>query len=67
MIKKKKWIPTNLKKGALTDTAKAEDAVTSKGQIAMPWLKKKAKKKGKTSRRAKLALAFKGMGDGKPC
>ena len=63
--KKKKWIPKNLKKGALTETASKEGAVAEgTGNIMMPWLRKKAKGKGKTAKRAKLAIAFRGFKKG---
>ena len=63
--KKKKWIPKNLKKGALTETASKEGAVAeSTGNIMMPWLRKKAKGAGKTAKRARLAIAFRGIKKG---
>lgn len=59
-----KWIQeANLKKGALRVTAKREGAITQDGTISIPWLKKKAKGKGKTARRAKLALKLRGFKD----
>lgn len=62
---KKKWIPKKMNKGALTKTAKGEGAVAESGNIMMPWLKKKAKGKGKTAKRARLAIAFRGMPKGR--
>lgn len=59
-----KWIQeSNLKKGALRATAKREGAITKDGTISITWLRKKAKGKGKTANRARLALKFRGFKD----
>lgn len=60
----KKWIPKNLKKGALTKTAKAHGAIKKGNGIKTSWLKKAAKGQGvskTTAKRARLALTFRKM------
>lgn len=58
----KNWIgKMNLKKGALTATAKRAGALKKDGDIKVSWLKEKAKGDGVTARRAKLALTFRKM------
>lgn len=54
--RKKNWIKGAIKKpGALRAQAKRAGAMTKKGTISPDWLKKQAKKKGTTGRRARLA------------
>lgn len=58
----KKWIgKMDLKKGALTATAKRAGALKKDGDIKVAWLKEKAKGDGVTAKRAKLALTFRKM------
>lgn len=60
--KKKNWIgKMDLKKGALTRTAKKEGALKKDGDIKVSWLRDKAKGDGVTAKRAKLALTFRKM------
>jgi hypothetical protein len=55
----KKWISKAIKKpGALTATAKRAGAVKKDGTIKKTWLREKAKGKGKTAQRARLALTL---------
>jgi len=62
MVKSKKnWIPKNLKKGALRKTLKVKEGEN----IPLSELKKAAEGGGKTAKRARLALAFRGMKKGK--
>lgn len=65
MAKKvEKWIgEIDLKEGALRATARREGAMTERGTIKVSWLRKKAKGKGITARRARLALKFRGFQD----
>ena len=51
--------------GALTETAKASGGTKEGGGIKQDWLKKKAKGKGTTARRARLALTLKKLRKGK--
>lgn len=44
--------------GSLRATAAAEGAITPAGTISKPWEAKKAKGKGKTAARARLAETF---------
>jgi len=61
-MENKKWIQTAIKNpGALTATARAEGAITKRGTVKVDWLKKKAKEKGTTGRRARLALTLRGF------
>lgn len=54
-----KWIQKAIKKpGSLTATAKRAGAVTKKGTISKSWLAKQAKGKGKTAKRARLAMTL---------
>lgn len=56
MAKNKNWIASAIKSpGALRAQAKKEKAITKKGTISSSWIKKKAKGKGTTARRARLA------------
>lgn len=60
----KKWIPKDLKKGALTKTAQRHGAIKKSNGIKTSWLKQAAKGKGvskTTQKRANLALTFKGF------
>ena len=57
--KKKNWIKGAIKKpGSLTATAKRAGAVKADGTIKKAWLKVKAKGKGKTAQRARLAITL---------
>ena len=57
-----KWIQKAIKKpGSLKAQAKREGALTKKGTIKQSWLDKKAKAKGKTGQRARLAKTLKKM------
>ena len=57
--KKKNWIKGAIKKpGSLTATAKRAGAVKADGTIKKSWLKEKAKGKGKTAKRARLAITL---------
>ena len=57
--KKKNWIKGAIKKpGSLTATAKRAGAVKADGTIKKTWLKEKAKGKGKTAQRARLAITL---------
>ena len=47
--------------GVLTATAKRAGALTARGTIKVGWLKDKAKGKGITAKRARLALVYKGV------
>jgi hypothetical protein len=64
MVKDKKWIPKDLKEGALTRTAKKEGGIKKGGGIKTEFLDKAAKGNyGKTTaKRAVLAKTFKKMG-----
>lgn len=56
------WIAGAIKHpGALRATAKKEGAITPQGTISKKWLKKKAKGKGKTAARARLAITLAGF------
>ena len=60
----KKWIQDmNLKKGALTETARQHGAITKDGTISVDWLKKAAAGEygALTDKRATLALSFRKM------
>jgi len=60
MAKTKNWIKGAISSpGSLRKTAKAAGAITKKGTISSEWLKKKAKGKDKTAKRARLALTLK--------
>lgn len=57
--KKKKWIASAIKKpGALRAQAERAGAITHQGTISKTWLRQKAKAKGTTGRRARLALTL---------
>ena len=72
MAKNEKWIQkTPIKKGALTNTVKRQygsKGFTDKGTIKVSVLRQLSKKRTKTgkqtktSRRAQLALSFRGFG-----
>lgn len=54
-----KWMQKlDLKKGALTSTAKRAGALKKDGDIKVSWLREKAKGDGVTAKRARLALTF---------
>lgn len=58
----KKWIKGAIgKEGALKATAKRAGALTPQGTIKVAWLRKKAKGKDTTARRARLALTLRKM------
>jgi|TARA_B100001175_G_C19474728_1_gene623665 hypothetical protein len=55
----KNWIQKAIKKpGALRATAKRAGALKADGDIKKSWLREKAKGKGKTAQRARLALTL---------
>lgn len=55
----KNWIKGAIKKpGALRDTAKRQGALKADGTIKKSWLKDKAKGKGITAQRARLAITL---------
>tara|TARA_R110000868_G_scaffold318769_3_gene579492 strand:- start:393 stop:593 length:201 start_codon:yes stop_codon:yes gene_type:complete len=55
----KNWIKGAIKKpGALRATAKRQGALKADGTIKKSWLKDKAKGKGVTARRARLAITL---------
>ena len=57
--KSKNWIKGAIKKpGALRATAKRAGALKADGDIKKSWLREKAKGKGKTAQRARLALTL---------
>tara|TARA_R100000935_G_scaffold34567_1_gene55219 strand:- start:2262 stop:2459 length:198 start_codon:yes stop_codon:yes gene_type:complete len=57
--KKKNWIKGAIKKpGSLTATAKKAGALKADGTIKKTWLSQKAKGKGKTAQRARLAITL---------
>lgn len=59
------WIKGAIKKpGALRATAKKAGAMTSEGTIDKEWLRKKAKSKGVTGQRARLAQTLSRMRKG---
>jgi|TARA_R110002020_G_scaffold49102_3_gene140064 hypothetical protein len=56
---KKNWIKGAIKKpGALRATAKRAGALKADGDIKKSWLREKAKGKGKTAERARLAITL---------
>ena len=62
MSSKKNWIKGAIKKpGALKATAKRQGALKSDGTIKKTWLRDKAKGKGVTTQRARLALTLSKM------
>lgn len=62
MAGKKNWIKGAIKKpGALKATAKRQGALKSDGTIKKTWLREKAKGKGVTAQRARLALTLSKM------
>lgn len=62
MAEKKKWIKKSIKHpGALTATAKRAGAIKKDGDIKVAWLREKAKGKGVTADRARLALTLRKM------
>lgn len=68
MKKDKKWIQKmDLKKGALTKTAKEHGGINKEGKISAKFLDKAASGKygAKTEKRAELAKTFKKMSKGK--
>lgn len=66
MANKKKWIKNAIKHpGALTKTAKKAGAVKKGGGIKGSWLKKEAKGKGTTAKRARLAQTLKKLRKGR--
>jgi hypothetical protein len=62
----KDWIQGAIKEpGALRATAKrSKDAMKKDGTIKVSWLNEKAKGKGKTAQRARLALTLRNMREG---
>lgn len=59
------WVKGAIKKpGALRATAKKAGAMTPEGTIEKSWLKKKAKSKGVTGQRARLAQTLSKMRKG---
>jgi|TARA_R100000805_G_C3602013_1_gene102654 hypothetical protein len=62
MARKSNWIKKAIKKpGALRATAKRAGALKADGTIKKTWLKEKAKGKGKTAQRARLAITLSKM------
>lgn len=58
----KKWIPKNLKKGALRETAKNKHLIKGKEKLSLSDLNKLSKSKNsKTQKRANLAKTFRKM------
>ena len=56
------WIKGAIKKkGALRATAKRQGGLKRDGDIKVSWLREKAKGKGVTARRARLALTLRDM------
>ena len=54
-----KWMSSAVKHpGALRATAASEGAITKEGTISKEWIGKKARGKGKTAARARLAQTY---------